>query len=424
MKRRGRLAGPVTPACAPGSHPGSPTRDKASGGLPGPPRGLGGHEAGCPQGCRGPGSPNEEAIGLCRHSWCVAGRGSAHPRRYACDTRERCVGQTHSGEAHALHGQRGGGWRACRGRPCARHVWVKLCAHKRRERAECEGPGVRRGSGVGVRRSRRAWAARGGGTRGGGERCQPTRARFPPGKGAGGGTRRGSAAEEEPGAPGRGPGSACTHRAALRSPGRRRVHPSVRSAVGASRARGARRRRGAGRGRAGGRAERAPGPRAALPPPPPGRGLGRGRGGGRARAAAPRPAAPPGPDVAAPRVRLEPRAPWARPLAGPSRRGVPTLALQPSGAVGPAASASWASVSPPGRWAGLPERVERARGAWPPLTSSLPVLGSPTPPLACWHRVPAPSLGLSFSPAHTAACGHCVTSAKALDLSEPRLLIS
>lgn len=79
VKRRGRLAGPVTPACAPGSHPGSPTRDKASGGLPGPPRGLGGHEAGCPRGCRGPGSPNEEAIGLCRHSWCVAGRGVCSP---------------------------------------------------------------------------------------------------------------------------------------------------------------------------------------------------------------------------------------------------------------------------------------------------------------------------------------------------------
>lgn len=335
--KRGGLAGPVTPACAPGRHPGSPTRDKASGGLPGPPPGSGGHEAGCPRGWGGRGPPTRKLLASAGiHGVCVGG-GSAHHRRYACDTRERRVGQTrvwhtrvHGGEAHALHRQRGGGWRACLGPPVCKARVGETCARTRdvrersvRGRACAGGPG---------------WACAGAGELGppavGGRAGEESGTNRPgpgslrgrgPGAGLGGGApQRGSR-----GARGRGPGSACTHRAALRSPGRRRVHPSVRPAVGASRARGARRRRGAGRGAGRGRAERAPGPRAALPPPPPGRGLGRGRGGGRARAAAPRPAAPPGPDVAAPRVRLEPRAPWARPFADRFWRRVLALARPP-----------------------------------------------------------------------------------------------
>ena len=128
VTRRGRLAGPVTPACAPGSHPGSPTSDKASGGLPGPPPGSGGHEAGCPRGWGGRGPPTRKLL-VCAgiHGVCV-GVGSAHHRRYACDTRERRVGQTPACTAARHTRLTGSGvetgvrvW----GRPCARHVWVK-----------------------------------------------------------------------------------------------------------------------------------------------------------------------------------------------------------------------------------------------------------------------------------------------------------
>lgn len=211
---------------------------------------------------------------------------------------------------------------------------------------------------------------------------------FPPGTGTGGGTRRGSAAEGDPGARGRGPGSACTHRAALRSPGRRRVRPSVRPAVGASESWGspAAARGGPEGGPGGGPSgRRAPGPPCPL----------RLRGGVSAAAGEGAERAPPLPAPPRPRGRtwLRRACAWSPECPGraPSRRGVPALALQPSGGFGLATSASWASVSPPGRWAGLPEHVERARGAWPPPTRSPPVLGAPTPPLAYRPPVPAPS---------------------------------
>lgn len=90
------------------------------------------------------------------------------------------------------------------------------------------------------------------------------------------------------------------------------------------------------------------------------------------------------------RAARAPRAPSA--LGAPLRR--PVLAQSPR--PGPAASASWASVSPPGRWAGLPEHVERARGAWPPLTRSLPVWGSPTPPRPAGTRSQPPASACPF----------------------------
>lgn len=131
VKRRGRSAGSVTPACAPGSHPGYPTSDKASEGLPGPPPG----QEGMKQGAHG-------VAGVPRGGSCCSVQafmervwegGSADHRRYAFDTRERRVGQTHvcgtpacTAAGHTRF--TGSGVEAgvrVRGRLCARHVWVK-----------------------------------------------------------------------------------------------------------------------------------------------------------------------------------------------------------------------------------------------------------------------------------------------------------
>lgn len=214
-----------------------------------------------------------------------------------------------------------------------------------------------------------------------------------------------------------------------RQPAGASARPFARLAVGASRAPepgGVAGRGGAGQGgpRGGQSGRRAP-----CRPPPSASGAGsrlqQGRGPSRAPGA--------GRGRAAPRVRPEPRAPSPPTLPPPLNAQSQTRPCRPLGAL------AWCSASlglsvpsekiDPAIWdtlgelRGLEVTLAGDRPG-PPLLASLPALGASTFALACLHPVPALSLGLSFSSAHAAACGHCETLSKALDLSEPRLFIS
>lgn len=208
----------------------------------------------------------------------------------------------------------------------------------------------------------------------GGERCQPTRARFlREGRGR---TRRGARQRRSraPRGAGRGPRALTALRSARPAAGastRPSVQPSARRELGQP---------GGGAGRAGGgpgagpSGRRAPGP----PCPPPGRGLTRpGRGAERRRS-------PPPPR---PRGRTWPRRACAssperpgRAPRRPARRGVPVLALQPSGGCGLAARP--AGPQCPCREDGFraSPSMLRARGAWPPHQLRSPSGGLPHHP--------------------------------------------